>query len=73
MTNRLTTTKAQSRLVDEILKSGGYFNKEAGNDPLKIQTVYLPKHSLNEIRPTSLAMLPKIKAVMIIQKQGVCS
>jgi hypothetical protein len=74
MTNRLTTTSkptvAQSRLVDDILKSGGHFNKEAGADPLKIQTVYLPKQSLNDIRPTLLAVLPKMKAVMIIEKEG---
>ena len=70
MATRTTTTKTQSRLVDEILKTGGHFNIESGNDPLKIQTVYLPKHSLNEIRPSSLAVFPKLKAVMIIEKQG---
>ena len=63
-------TKSQSRLVTDIQQSGGHFDAEAGADPLRIQTVYLPKNSLNQIRPTSLAVFPNLKALMIIETRG---
>jgi hypothetical protein len=63
-------TEAQSRLMDEILKSGGRFNVDADGDPSKINTVYIQKDSLDRIKFTSLAALPELKAVMIIETLG---
>jgi hypothetical protein len=67
---RTATKKASttlSRLFSDIQNSGGHFDSEAGVDPLKVQTVFLPEIAIKQIRLTSLAAFPKLKAVMIIE------
>lgn len=59
-------TKSQSRLVADIQNVGGHFDQQAGTDPLKVKTVFLPKDALNRIRPTSLVVFPQLRARMII-------
>ncbi len=50
-----------------IRDTGGRFNDDAGGDPRRIKTVYLPRTALNEVRPTTLAVFPNLRALMIIE------
>ena len=56
----------QRTLIAAIEESGGRFNAGANRSPNRISAVYLPKEALNEIRPTMLAELPNLRALMII-------
>ena len=62
-------TKSQSILVAEIQQAGGHFDENARARPMEVQTVFLPMNALSRIRPSSLAVFPKLKALMIIETQ----